>query len=865
MIKALLFFVYCLSFGLTTAFALEPFEATNFEDMYKTTFARGDVQMLTLLNERLEQEKDISTNYPSLNNLYQKSLNYLQIDKSLSECEQTEGFRNERNLTNILKEATRSNLDGCLDRIPDQSLLKEFLEKNPRSSKYMDFSLLEEKIYWQAMQNSMDTYAFLSTLTNETDPKKWQIKLATELRQKYCQENTITPQLKKYNELQMPIFKKEDPRCVELMNEIIKKYSKRDKTPYDEILNTINTGIQNVNREIMDIDDTASVTEESDEYIAYASEYMKLASQGPGLLLHTEAIGNREEGGTGHLSTPKELFDYETRYHLQLEDQLPDNKEASIHEKYPMIGESIEEAQNKTFEGIEELKSSYRDKQQHDKYVTTGHAPTKIMESARLNDLKELVKFSPVAAGQVLMDNPETATLYCSAMVQLEKDDVNKKERREAIKWGGMIVGGALVVSGVGFGVGSAVIAGTVLSVGEAMYFGGVSYYEHKQYKKYERALFTGNSHNRDEMDKSIIEFKKSLINSGVALGGVVLFEAKTFKVLRGSSPNTVGMYANKLQNNLIKFKSELGEEGLKRLLFKKPSEKVGIMSRLMSSPTRMLTKHILYDEGVLTFVPKTLLTFYLYDNFMDWKKANIDEPSNEVMARNKMMQELYVDKIYNDFSYEQIKKNWQSGRINGRAAVAYAKQDNEEKHILHSAIASGNLSHDELLELPALNGLKGAIVKLIDQREETSKLIQEGKMRGFKMTGNFERSKSDIVSELVKNYQDTETNKELITAMVKNPAQLEFLPSEYKERALAIAEKPFYKKLLDYNLTDRQLLYEAHMYLNTDGLMKRLSILKLQRLNEDGSVKTRQDIWEFHQELIEEKYHEEMNEYISN
>jgi hypothetical protein len=852
------------------AYALEDYELQNIADMYHDSFTYNDPTYLKLLNEKVEELGLVGKGHRKIDDLYKKSVNYLNIREGLRKCLEENGLTDERNLSGSLLAAARTRATKCITALyrPEDTnyeAIKGFTDQFPLTTQYMDYSLTEEKIYWQAMKNSMDAYGLLTTLTEEKDPKKWAWQTEKELRDRYCRRNkqkqqNNEPVMTDRPKIQMPDLY-EDPQCIDLAKKIVEKYASRERVPYDQVLNHINKGVETINGKIMDIKDMGSITWESDRYSRYVSEYYKVASDGPGLLMHTKALRDRNKGGVGHVNSPTELYDYSTRYHTQLRPTVEDpDGTLSVPERYPIIGEAIEEAKEKVYKEIEELKDDHFDKKDDDQTVVQKNYATKAMEKRRFKSVKKMVKFSTMAAGQVLMENPETVDTYCQAIGQIEQDDKNRETRDKVIRIGGAIVGGALMVTGLGFGVGAAIIAGVALSAAELAYHGGSAYYDYQNYKKHERALLAGNAYDRTQIEQSMEQVKRSLVDAGISLGSLVLFEVKYLKVLKGANPNTIGKYSKMLVDNTKTFKKELGEQGLKRLALKDPKTKMKLMKRLWTKPTRMMTKKFMGQEKVLTFVPSTVLSFFMFDAAIDAKKKYLDDPTDAKMEMQQQIQDEYIARIQSDFELKSIYYAWTEGRMDINQAVNAAYEKDLDKQAYYQALMSsgGELSAQEYIDQPSNKNIQKQMSMFVDNREATLEKVLNGQLEGWKMDEALPQSHEKTVSDIAAIYRDLEVKKEIVTMMISRPTEFESVASqvpEYKAMADKIMQADYFKHMVEIGLDQDQLLYEVHQYIQSDAHYEAFDVFGFYRLKEDGSLKTRQDLWDYHKEEMAEKY----------
>jgi len=157
----------------------------------------------------------------------------------------------------------------------------------------------------------------------------------------------------------------------------------------------------------------------------------------------------------------------------------------------------------------------------------------------------ELTELSPVALGRLLVQYPLLAEFVCSAIDEIRKRRVRGEAKKKVAVIGGMVVGGVLLLSGVGSGVGAAILtkagltgaAATAAAVGEvtlvvgaiagaldAAYQGTTAYQEFQKYDKLRRSFIAGlgGTSRAKEAIKKYIEFEESLFNA--ELGAAFMF-----------------------------------------------------------------------------------------------------------------------------------------------------------------------------------------------------------------------------------------------------------------------------------------------------------------------------------------------------
>lgn len=102
--------------------------------------------------------------------------------------------------------------------------------------------------------------------------------------------------------------------------------------------------------------------------------------------------------------------------------------------------------------------------------------------------LQNLVVSNPGAVAEFLMQNPDSVSMICQTLQKYDQQAFRKATIDKAVFWGGLVVGGVLLATGIGAGIGAmvvtsataagtlttvaagAAIAGTVSAGGEALY-----------------------------------------------------------------------------------------------------------------------------------------------------------------------------------------------------------------------------------------------------------------------------------------------------------------------------------------------------------------------------------------------------------
>ena len=93
---------------------------------------------------------------------------------------------------------------------------------------------------------------------------------------------------------------------------------------------------------------------------------------------------------------------------------------------------------------------------------TKRYFSDKPMDVSEIKDqLASLARSAPAALAQVIVKHPEYSGLLCEAINLADIKERDKEKRDELYTYGGLIVGGGLMLTGVGSGIGAAVLSGT--------------------------------------------------------------------------------------------------------------------------------------------------------------------------------------------------------------------------------------------------------------------------------------------------------------------------------------------------------------------------------------------------------------------
>lgn len=337
------------------------------------------------------------------------------------------------------------------------------------------------------------------------------------------------------------ICKKMDPSFrAKLAQELIdfSKNQKSEKITPEKATASLNSSIERLNtslakitvtKDIGYIYDSADLSNKKTklDFDKYVNQYMAEVSKDAGALLLTKTM--KDEAGS--------IKSFNT-------DDTEKNKRAQRFQFTPHKKIKLEDVKS----SIKEVEGKIL-AQAHDTLNVASDATNikgKITSSQ--DDINELVKINPFAAGQVLLREPQYAGLMCEAINNINQNDVNDANFDKYFTVGAAVLGGALILTGVGTlagaymitgsltaGVAAGTIGGSILGysalAGTAMELTNLTYYSKKSYDAYqemnrqEAAYFTQNTDAIAITDakNALVEFKDARFSAGFSLANVGL------------------------------------------------------------------------------------------------------------------------------------------------------------------------------------------------------------------------------------------------------------------------------------------------------------------------------------------------------
>lgn len=205
-----------------------------------------------------------------------------------------------------------------------------------------------------------------------------------------------------------------------------------------------------------------------ESYQKYLTSFMNMTSEGPGLLVWTDTIGERlgmrRDQDTRFMGIWGGGFDTNTQ-------KLKPHSDAHINQS--SIAAAIREAENKTISKANASHSTEiqrrKDLANHDpsNWGWVGHNDETLVD-ARKEDIRTLIKENPTSVGQALMENPEMSDEACLMIQDIAQETVDdgKWYSPGNLMWGALIVGGVLLGGAALIGLGMLAFAGTAAAGG---------------------------------------------------------------------------------------------------------------------------------------------------------------------------------------------------------------------------------------------------------------------------------------------------------------------------------------------------------------------------------------------------------------
>ncbi|UOF01050.1 tolA protein [Bdellovibrio reynosensis] len=244
---------------------------------------------------------------------------------------------------------------------------------------------------------------------------------------------------------------------------------------------------------------------------------------------------------------------------LDLAVELTD-REREMKSKPPQTGtelllytKALRDRRNKQVIRIADVKKAFTEVQSelqaHEDYLKD------VSDENAEEALQKLIVTNPAAAAHYLMENPGSLDLICRTLQDYDKKAQNKDFVDKAMFWGGLVVGGVLLATGIGAGVGamvlsgtatagtlttvaaSAALAGTVAGGGEAIYSSTRAYESFNEARQLRASAFAEGSSQESftKADKAKEAAYSDLADAGFSAASIIPFGAG-LKVMKSSA-----------------------------------------------------------------------------------------------------------------------------------------------------------------------------------------------------------------------------------------------------------------------------------------------------------------------------------------
>lgn len=333
----------------------------------------------------------------------------------------------------------------------------------------------------------------------------------------------------------------------EIENEAV-EYSKKLKSQERrfnsaEATSSLNSSIDRLNQTLEKIAvkkngglifDSANLSEPNTkkQFDQYVFNYMNEVAKDAGPILLTKTL--REASGE-----IKSLSDDEVKKDKKT-NQFKFNPHLHITES--QFNQALIEAHDKIIDQAAETEKIITS-EQHRKASKVN-----VFEYQRQDEIDNLIKINPLAAGQILIHSPEYAGLVCDSINRIsEKSDRNAQFDKYFMA-GSAILGGALLLTGIGTVAGAyiltgsataafaaetagaailatTVVAGAATEASMAAYMGIKAYDSYEEMNKIERALLTQNTDAASIIEKrdAYLSFKDARMKSMMSLASAGL------------------------------------------------------------------------------------------------------------------------------------------------------------------------------------------------------------------------------------------------------------------------------------------------------------------------------------------------------
>lgn len=538
-----------------TAFDLLTYEATS-ENLKILQTHRENVQASIA---KLTQDQLKSEDGKILLKKYVKLENYLAINEIFELCFETgkldEKYRDRGLHLRLLNNAGKVLFTKvrCRDYTNQITSIKEFTDSILDTINNTKNSAIQSALFEHSINNTVKTYAhFVYQFESKSDFDKSVVEQLCPIEfcsQEYQKkvEKSLRKEFEELKHLKPKQYSKSE--LVNLMNQKIKIINDSQQNLEEYIYEDpgyINIGVWDSSDPILD--------ESHGAYTKYQQTYAKEAGSGAGLLLNTKHLMD-------HVGLPKEHDDLEEVSKLGKETVYKYKNHKDISETDLDI--SLAEAKNQMGNQIKSLVQMNQNKEEQKRNIGKRDIVTiyteNNFEDDRIPDLEKLLKTNPAAIGQILIDHPEYTWNICEILNNIGEDKDSDETWDGVFFWGGMVVGSALLVTGVGTAAGAWIIGGSITAgtlgtiaiastvgaltfgVADTAYYGNKAWDNYVTEAQFRNSIISGLGDTQliAEATQELRDFKSNVTIASLALGFSLLDLAALRSAIRMT--NTLG------------------------------------------------------------------------------------------------------------------------------------------------------------------------------------------------------------------------------------------------------------------------------------------------------------------------------------
>jgi hypothetical protein len=406
----------------------------------------------------------------------------------------------------------------------------------------------QDQLFAQSMENAIATY-----IDHKYKYEKDFLKDGTSSNEKsylvnnFCKKENCDTKTRKF------INETIDKKIKEIISKKPKRYTPESATQeINESIERLNQKLEVAGQSIKteggyiklgfwDSSDASFDSNAKSSFNDYVQTYLSEASSGPSTLLFTDILKERS-GGLRQMED--DALNEETVYLGDTKYSFKKHKKVTPAD----ITKAKNEVNNKIIEQTEKLLEMNKNKVAQEKeWLTKNKAKEDTLfgndaddiEEKRNSDLRKLMKSNPAAVGQLLIKNPALSKVACEVINDIEDEDESDEAWDKAFMWGGMIVGGALLLTGVGAAAGATLIAGTVtagtlaavstaafasgtaLGLVEGGYWSKRTHDHYQAMNEYDRAFLAGSGDTQNIVDvrQTLSKYKEARFDALLSLG----------------------------------------------------------------------------------------------------------------------------------------------------------------------------------------------------------------------------------------------------------------------------------------------------------------------------------------------------------